>query len=92
MQFTGLKDKNGKEIYEGDIVKAFDLVYDIRFGEARNTSRNLFWVGWYMVCHNESGPHDNTKHYCIPFNKLASNEYEIIGNIYENPELLAPKE
>lgn len=71
MQFTGALDKNGKEIFEGDILanekrKGFvswnmqNLRYWIE-GEMENGKSDWFYIGW---------------------------KYEVIGNIYQNPELL----
>ena len=69
-QFTGLKDKNGVEIYEGDIMQhanPFDIPFEVN------------WI--YTDC-------------CFGFNNgctsynLSDPSFEVIGNIYENPELL----
>jgi hypothetical protein len=73
-QFTGLKDKNGKEIYEGDVVKA-----RLVGGDAG---------GWYSVWFNALNAcwmlsKDGTTEFSASFENL-----EVIGNIYENPELL----
>jgi uncharacterized phage protein (TIGR01671 family) len=84
MQFTGLYDKNGKEIYEGDIVKWSNemgfVVYHKEYGR--------FSVAWKTDLDNylENGFHGTAR--------LLKNEedpLEIIGNIYENPGLLSIK-
>jgi len=74
LQFTGLKDKNGKEIYEGDIVEAsWKLKYEI-----------IFDNGTFMVV----GQEEKANNYFIP---QICHLSEVIGNIYENPELLKQK-
>ncbi len=71
MQFTGLHDKNGKEIYEGDIVKMPNWSYPVEVIYLLPKCR--------FCCKLIGGVND-----FIPQNS------EIIGNIYENPELLTP--
>jgi len=72
MQYTGLKDKNGKEIYEGDICRVeYKEPQEIKF------TNGGFYFG--------SGTPMANFH-------LWSEKIEIIGNIYENPELLTNKE
>ncbi len=70
MQFTSLKDKNGKEIYEGDILDVDMFGYTIK--------SEVEWCpgGFWGIEHSDSKR-------TIPVRKS-----EIIGNIYENPELL----
>ena len=80
-QFTGLHDKNGKEIYEGDIVNGEELNY-----------RVIFMYGSFEIndpnccseCKEGRGSHGGLNEY------LATSEIVItvIGNIHENPELL----
>ena len=72
MQYTGLKDKNNKEIYEGDIVTLHNSKYKVIF----NTKEARFVL------------RDDEFESEIPFTNNNNERMEIIGNIYENPELL----
>jgi len=94
MQYTGLHDKNGKEIYEGDILRY------IRFGWrcVGHPEDNTDLVTYYNViwdeeeCAFKADNKDMTGSLCFNDSRAKKNEIEVIGNIYENPELLKPAE
>ena len=77
MQYTGLKDKNGKEIYGGDILGQYcHLLNGTEFGKVvylQEDARFLFDVGGV-------------------YGAINVEECKIIGNIYENPELMEDKD
>lgn len=85
-QCTGLEDKNGRLIFEGDIVaKEFQ---DRPFSsKAKSKIKNC------LVCWNESGEFsikfksDKYRFYSVPYDSFVG-DCEIVGNIHENPELL----
>ena len=98
MQYTGLKDKNGKEIYEGDILSYKHIAYTdcskTKIEEVEDES--FIEIITYAPMASIVKPHsknvkcfgyDNVNKECLILD-LISDEVEIIGNIYENPELL----
>lgn len=68
MQFTWLLDKNGKEIYEGDIVKIEDQFWGVYRDES--------YLEYFIMNWESNEPMYSYAH------------YEVVGNIYENPELV----
>jgi uncharacterized phage protein (TIGR01671 family) len=129
-QYTGLKDKNGKEIYEGDALRvkgimgeagqySFDAIYKVNNLDYKGVSLSFLRLynqepdsvqNSYPILQSLSFYHNSlTYDYCnVDYDKLAiretwgenslyrtrwkqhhyTNDIEIIGNIYENPELL----
>lgn len=87
MQYTGLKDKKGKEIYEGDIINVYDWGIAIK---KHLITAEIIWDdedhcwNWKSIfgismCESEIDLYDRWRN------------IEVIGNIYENPDLLTPQ-
>ena len=94
-QYTGLIDKNGKEIYEGDVVNIRDGV--VFLDSMRNKHDNSFGIGevmwnWggFWVRPFGGGPCASLAEFIRE--KECCDCIEVIGNIHENPELLGGKE
>ena len=83
LQYTGLKDKNGKEIYEGDILR-YSFPYDRRLRHISPVSYLDTQASFGIVdCYGNN----------VPLYDISVNNYfEVIGNIYENEELLKSEE
>lgn len=96
MQSTGLKDKNGREIFEGDILEIQGIRMVVKFGsyeyiESSKSNGHTLGVvydglGFYVECINAADP-DRIS----PFEPKTLKESYVIGNRFETPELLEDK-
>lgn len=78
-QYTGLKDKNGKEVWEGDIVDAWSAGSHLPNGIIK-------WGA--LGCSFFIGTHTNSCCWKLSGNNKGHETFEIIGNIHDHPELL----
>lgn len=82
MQYTGLKDKKGREIYEGDVVSYDGEIFEIKFG-ALPLNKSGDCVCTYESFYAQPLSR-NSMYECYPIE-----DYQIVvGNVYENPELI----
>lgn len=88
MQSTNLLDKNGVEIYEGDVVNITQYFGGHPYGEIKYIVKRSEYNN-NLVADSESGDW-RTPEVSMSFRK--SDDYEVIGNIYENSELLEEEE
>jgi uncharacterized phage protein (TIGR01671 family) len=78
MQYTGLKDKNGKECYEGDLSIINGNLCEVKFDV-------YFFSGWCFDIRDRAGAYTFNDH-CKHFNDAGCQDFEIIGNIYQKPD------
>ena len=78
LQYTGLKDKNGTEIYEGDILQILGGCYEQGFYEWDEK----VCIKDYMF---------DSYNLMMTINQIGNESVEVIGNIYDNPELIGGK-
>lgn len=103
-QFTGLKDKNGKEIYEGDIISyntseqgdnkdVFNAkgIVEYESGAYKIGGGIFFTIYLHKIMGNGEVYYVSPGHFTIPERYYMAKDFEVIGNLYEDPELIPVK-
>ena len=89
-QYTGLTDKNGKKIFEGDILRGFQ--YPFCHDGEYNYYAEIFFADCSFMTYTHKNPSSCVRGISDGNTELmecwVSEEWEVIGNIYDNPELL----
>jgi uncharacterized phage protein (TIGR01671 family) len=86
MQYTGLKDNNGKDIYEGDIVTNKTKSFSGNGFKGKNL---MMLVEWYQdECFYSLSVYDQEYWGLKKLTKSSASDIEVIGNIFEHPELI----
>ncbi|SCA85853.1 YopX family protein [Bacillus glycinifermentans] len=98
-QYTGLKDKNGREIYEGDIIHCVHWFFDGNEIEEHFTASVGFRDGSFTLeninsrYYSDYTAEENGKGICwIGDINYCEEDYEVIGDVYRNPDLLEAAE
>lgn len=82
-QFTGLHDKHGKRIWEGDIHERENHFFVVKYGKYRDCETKEDGYGWYFEYTHRKG--------CESFDGTENEYVNIIGNIHDHPELLSER-
>ena len=83
MQFTGLKDRNGQDIYEGDLLKAQDPYGENQKVFPVEMKDGVYQIEWHGMF--QGGETDVT---AIYYAMQSDFTFEVVGNVYQNPELV----
>jgi uncharacterized phage protein (TIGR01671 family) len=88
-EYTGLHDKNGKDIWEKDIITSDCFKYVVKFGEY-----NSMWCSCECECNQHVGFYlsEGISDSCWDMELLHDDNLEVIGNIFDNSELLKESE
>ena len=93
-QYTGLTDKNGKKIFEGDILRGFEYPFCSNINGEFNYFAEIVWFddssafGTYTFKNPKSNVRDISEGNTDYLEYFNADKWEVIGNIYDNPELL----
>jgi uncharacterized phage protein (TIGR01671 family) len=89
MQFTGLQDKNGVDIYEGDVIKTYHFTSRVN-GKFEYINHIVKWSekfhGWFLLNCESMDENDGSIQFFVHLR--ANKDFEITGNIHSNPQLL----